>query len=239
MLVFTNKLPLWQSLASGPPTKLLGCFYAGPKTYSLFPSSFLNDEAMTFTELCVLVNGLRWPVIRPWLPLLSLEGMRDQGGESGGDGSLDGRTLGGPCQLKEMTPGVTVFWFCYLKLLKWICYFSLLICPLLLAGFSWDPLSWFWFWTSPKKSEAGERKRDQQKRAMKGFLFSRKGNMPRDLVNIKPKGQVQEDETERKSVCVFISVHTHGCVCTRVCMHVQVCYVCFVGWVDYVSPTQF
>lgn len=74
---------------------------------------------------------------------------------------------------------------------------------------------------------------------MKGFLFSRKGNMPRDLVNIKPKGQVQEDETERKSVCVFISVHTHGCVCTRVCMHVQVCYVCFVGWVDYVSPTQF
>lgn len=49
-----------------------------------------------------------WLVIRPWLSPLSLEAS-DQGGESGGDGSLGGRTLGGPCELKEMTPGVTVF----------------------------------------------------------------------------------------------------------------------------------
>lgn len=84
------------------------------------------------------------------------------------------------------------------------------------------------------RSQRLEKEKGAKKRAMKGFLFSRKGNMPRDLVNIKPEGQVQEDETEQKSVCVFISVHTHGCVCT----HVQVCDIYFVGWVDYVSPTQ-
>ena len=82
------------------------------------------------------------------------------------------------------------------------------------------------------RSQRLEKEKGAKKRAMKGFLFSRKGNMPRDLVNIKPKGQVQEDETEQKSVCVFISVHTHPCVSKCVI------YILLGGWIMF-HPRRF
>lgn len=62
------------------------------------------------------------------------------------------------------------------------------------------------------------------KRAMKEFLFSKEGNVPRDLVNIKPKGQAQEDQTAwEEGGRERPGTHTR--------MHK--CVVCLVGWVEY------
>lgn len=43
------------------------------------------------------------------------------------------------------------------------------------------------------RSQRLEKEKGAKKRAVKEFLFSRKGTVPRNLVNIKPKGQAQED----------------------------------------------
>lgn len=70
---------------------------------------------------------------------------------------------------------------------------------------------------------------------MKEFLFSKKGNVLRDVVNMKPQGQAQEGQAEQeKGVCESVSVHAHRCAC----LQVQVCYMCSVGWVDCVSSRQ-
>lgn len=43
------------------------------------------------------------------------------------------------------------------------------------------------------RSQRPEKEKGVKKRAMKGFFFSEEGHGPRDLVNIKPKGQTGED----------------------------------------------
>lgn len=48
---------------------------------------------------------------------------------------------------------------------------------------------------------------------MKEFLFSKEGNVPRDLVNIKPKGQAQEDQTAWEEGGRDRHAYTHAQVC--------------------------
>ena len=86
------------------------------------------------------------------------------------------------------------------------------------------------------RSQRLEKEKGAKKRAMKGFLFSRKGNMPRDLVNIKPEGQVQEDETEQKSVGVCSYLCTRMDVCAR--MSKCVISILLGGWIMF-HPRRF
>lgn len=69
------------------------------------------------------------------------------------------------------------------------------------------------------RSQRLEKEKGAKKRAVKEFLFSRKGTVPRSLVNIKLKGQtgrLDRGRRERECVCVHACMLARGRVHTRV-----------------------
>lgn len=109
MLVFTNKLPFWQSLASGPQTKLFACFYVRPKNILLVSSQCLKQWSNGILQSCLFwwMNG-DGPVI------VASSGWREGGKEGGRERRREpGWTEEGVwalCGLKETTLDVTLFW---------------------------------------------------------------------------------------------------------------------------------
>lgn len=136
---------------------------------------------------------------------------------------LDGRALAGGKERRRWEPGWTKegVWALWAKGNHTGCDIILILLsgavqsnllhpssPFLLTCFSWDP-SVGWCWASPK--ERLEKETRAMKRAMKEFLFSKEGNVPRDLVNIKPKGQAQEDQTAWEEGGRERPARTHAC----------------------------
>lgn len=191
MLVFTNKLPLWQSLASGPQTKLLGCFYDGPKTYSLFPPSFLNNEAVTFYRAVCIGE---WAEMAWDTALLWLEGAMRAGERA--------EEVGASVDPGWTQEGVWALWaegndtWQYFDSITWSCWIESTTPasqPSLSSGLASLKTPQLGDSEPLPRSQRLEKEKGAKKRAMKEFLFSKKGNVPRDVVNIKPQGQAQED----------------------------------------------
>lgn len=132
--------------------------------------------------LSVLVNGARWPC----------SGWRGRGGDGSPGGPRREREL---CGLKGTTPDVPLFQFCCLELSSRIRYRPALFFPPDFASLE-TPRSADS--EPPSGSQRPGKAKGTEKRAMKEFLFSKQGNVPRDLVNIKPKGQAWEDKTEKE-----------------------------------------
>lgn len=128
VFLFTNKLPLWQSLASGLPNKLVGCFYVGPNF--LTPVSFLLLKQWLL-KCCILLCGLHrrdgWrrpsDLTERWL----------KGGRRFG-GWLLWWTQQGE---QTLCPGCDIVWMLLSETAKWN---SLPCCPPSHpTSFSWDP----------------------------------------------------------------------------------------------------
>ena len=145
-----------------------------------------------FTEPSVLVNGPRWPEIRP------CSGWRERGAGRERRRREPGWTLSGP--RKECVGSVS--WrkrrrlWQYFDSITWSCWIESTTStsqPSLSSGLA-SLKTPQWADSEPlPRSQRLEKEKGAKKRAMKEFLFSKKGNVPRDVVNIKPQGRAQED----------------------------------------------
>lgn len=81
------------------------------------------------------------------------------------------------------------------------------------------------------RSQRLEKEKGAKKRAVKEFLFSRKGTVPRNLVNIKLKGQTGRlDRGRRERACVCARVYARSWTCAHACARRhKACCMCFVG----------
>lgn len=144
----------------------VAAFMSGQETYSLFPPGFFNNEAMT-------VRGA--VCIGEW----SRESPAQAGARR--ECELWAKGNGSGCDIVVILLSEAAD----LLLLLPSPPFPpdlLLLRPPQLAGSEAFP-----------RSQRLEKEKGAKKRAMKEFLFSKEGHVPRDLVNIKPKGQAGED----------------------------------------------
>lgn len=147
----------------------VAAFMSGQETYSLFPPSFFNNEAMT-------VHGA--VCIGEW----SRESPAQAGARR--ECELWAKGNGSGCDIVVILLSEAADLLLLLPSPPFPPFPPdlLLLRPPQLAGSEAFP-----------RSQRLEKEKGAKKRAMKEFLFSKEGHVPRDLVNIKPKGQAGED----------------------------------------------